>query len=51
METQGDRPSDITGSRKCFFLIMKLDERGKLDLIATSICFNMSKCTFEATTV
>ena len=51
METQGNRPSDITGSRNCFFLMMKLDDPGQPNLVATSISSNASKRTFEATTV
>jgi len=50
-ETQSNRPSDITGSRNCFFLMMKLGEPGEPNLIAASISFNMCKYTFEATKV
>lgn len=51
METQGNRPLDITVSRNCFFVMMNLREPGEPNLIATYISFNMSKHTFEATTL
>lgn len=50
MKTQDNRPPDITGSRNSFFLMM-LSEPKDPNLIAASVSFNVSKCTFEATTV
>lgn len=43
MGTQGDRPSDQTWSKNCFFLMMKLSDPGQPKLTATCSSSNIKK--------